>query len=297
MNTSKVLMETEISKEAERQMEAYQAEIRKQVEQQMWQLRQDYEQFQRESEQGALSEEQREQRIRQLQQKEQEIQREQQLLAQQFEKKRAELLVPVNEKVRQAIGRIAGRYDFALIYETGQDVYRARGAVIYDLTPVVVKELKGERASITIDPNERPPQSSDRLPANIAISPEGGVKVLNDDGSYSEYRQGQFYYYSLELNQLITPQMDVEGYQVPDLPPGISSAQQSWITTLNKWVEKLAKDRLDEIEALLGTGSSAFATYSSAEKDQCSNVYEQLSFRHIFLEDFRKALAKAKKDQ
>ena len=164
---------------------------------------------------------------------------------------------------------------------------------VYSIPNVTANEM----AVVTDDlKNIIPPDTTDKIfIERKTVKPDGTIEIYYSDGrvrgiitpssGYSVdpvtrdtmFTELQFY-------------SDVQGIHEPAEPPGLTassptSVDQAWLESLNKWIDYLGYQLLNEIKTALE--EKAFDNYKTFESNNSSNIYQQVNLRYTFLEKLR----------
>lgn len=123
VNSQAILAEMPDVKQAEANLEALQKQLEKKLQDGLTKLQQDYVAVQQKVERGELSPKQQEEEAKKLQDRQAQLQQDEQNMVQQIQKKRADELNPILEKVNNAISEVAKENGFQFIFEQGALLY------------------------------------------------------------------------------------------------------------------------------------------------------------------------------
>ena len=123
VNSQSILAEMPEVKQAEANLEALQKQLEKKLQDGMAKLQKDYLDIQQKVERGELSPKQQEEEAKKLQDRQTALAQEEQGMVQQIQKKRAEELNPILEKVNTAIAEVAKEKGYQFIFEQGVLLY------------------------------------------------------------------------------------------------------------------------------------------------------------------------------
>ncbi|PHN04244.1 OmpH family outer membrane protein [Flavilitoribacter nigricans] len=123
VNSQAILAEMPDVKQAEANLEALQKQLEKKLQDGLTKLQQDYVAIQQKVERGELSPKQQEEEAKKLQDRQTQLQQDEQNMVQQIQKKRADELNPILEKVNKAIADVAKENGFQFIFEQGVLLY------------------------------------------------------------------------------------------------------------------------------------------------------------------------------
>lgn len=123
VNSQEILANMPEVKQAEANLEALQKQLQKKLQDSMTKLQQDYLAIQQKVERGELSPKQQEEEAKKLQDRQNQLAQEEQGMVEQIQKKRADELNPILEKVNKAISDVAKEDGFQFIFEQGVLLY------------------------------------------------------------------------------------------------------------------------------------------------------------------------------
>lgn len=123
INSQAILAEMPAVKQAESNLEALQKQLEKQLQDGLTKLQQDYVAIQQKVERGELSPKQQEEEAKKLQDRQTKLAQDEQNMVQQIQKKRADELNPILEKVNNAIAEVAKEGGYQFIFEQGALLY------------------------------------------------------------------------------------------------------------------------------------------------------------------------------
>ena len=133
VNSQAILAEMPEVKQAEANLEALQKQLQKKLQDSMTKLQQDYVTVQQRVERGELSPKQQEEEAKKLQDRQNQLAQEEQNMVQQIQKKRADELNPILEKVNTAIAEVAKENGYQFIFEQGVLLYFEESQDVSDL--------------------------------------------------------------------------------------------------------------------------------------------------------------------
>lgn len=123
VNSQEILANMPEVKQAEANLEALQKQLQKKLQDGMNKLQQDYVAIQQKVERGELSPKQQEEEAKKLQDRQNQLAQEEQGMVEQIQKKRADELNPILEKVNKAIADVAKEDGYQFIFEQGALLY------------------------------------------------------------------------------------------------------------------------------------------------------------------------------
>ena len=118
-----ILAELPVVKQAEANLEAFQAQLEKRLTASIEQFQKDVADFQQKVEQGLLSPIQQQEEQAALEKRQQELAAEEQGMVQQIQEKRTELLQPIYDGLNDAIKAVADEQGFTFIFDKGVLLY------------------------------------------------------------------------------------------------------------------------------------------------------------------------------
>ncbi|MEL6837358.1 MAG: OmpH family outer membrane protein [Bacteroidota bacterium] len=118
-----ILAELPVVKQAEANLEAFQAQLEKRLTASIEQFQKDVADFQQKVEQGLLSPIQQQEEQAALEKRQQELATEEQGMVQQIQEKRTELLQPIYDGLNDAIKAVADEQGFTFIFDKGVLLY------------------------------------------------------------------------------------------------------------------------------------------------------------------------------
>lgn len=138
VNSSEILAELPDYKAAESNLEGLQKQLQKKGQSMVEAFQTEYQALQAEAQQGTMSPKQQQEAAAKLQVKEEEIGQYEQSMMTDLQKKRAELLEPIFEKVNQAIADVAEENGYQMIFDQQVLLY---GADAQDVSTLVRAKL------------------------------------------------------------------------------------------------------------------------------------------------------------
>ncbi len=138
INSNAILAEMPDVKQADAQLEALQKQLQKKGQGMVEKFQQDYVAIQQKVERGELSPKQQEEEAKKLETAQTDIQKFEQEMVDQLQKKRAELMNPILEKVNNAIQAVAKEGSYQYIFDEGVLLYKDPSM---DITAMVKTKL------------------------------------------------------------------------------------------------------------------------------------------------------------
>lgn len=138
INSSAILAEMPDVKQADAQLEALQKQLQKKGQGMVEKFQQDYVAIQQKVERGELSPKQQEEEAKKLETAQTDIQKFEQEMVDQLQKKRAELMNPILEKVNTAIQEVAKEGGYQYVFDEGVLLYKDSSM---DITAMVKTKL------------------------------------------------------------------------------------------------------------------------------------------------------------
>ena len=138
VNSSEILAEMSDMKSAESNLEALQKQLQKKGQGMVQTFQTEYQALQQKVQSGTLSPKQQQDEAAKLQAKEEEIAKFEQEMVAQIQKKRAELLEPIYEKVNEAIAAVAKENGYQFIFDQQVLLF---GEESQDVSPMVKAKL------------------------------------------------------------------------------------------------------------------------------------------------------------
>lgn len=138
INSTAILAEMPDVKQADAQLEALQKQLQKKGQGMVEKFQQDYVAVQQKVERGELSPKQQEEEAKKLETAQTDIQKFEQEMVDQLQKKRAELMNPILEKVNNAIQEVAKEGGYQYVFDEGVLLYKEASM---DITAMVKAKL------------------------------------------------------------------------------------------------------------------------------------------------------------
>lgn len=123
VNSQEILASMAEVKQADANLEALQKQLQKKGQGMVEQLQKDYQTVQQKIERGELSPKQQEEEGKKLEARQQEIAKFEQDMVNQIQKKRADELKPISDKINKAIADVAKENGFQFIFDQGILLY------------------------------------------------------------------------------------------------------------------------------------------------------------------------------